>query len=180
MKSTCLICIAAALFAAATIACAAAPRGTVSPDELKKIEAALPATAPAKPAKPRKILVFDRTEGFHHDSIPVGDKAFELMGKKTGAYTVTVSHDMGVFTPENLAQYDAVLFNNTTGLKFSDPKQRAALLDFVRGGKGFIGIHAATDNFPTWPEAREMIGGQFDSHPWTAGGNRGRRLGNQG
>ena len=93
------------------------------------------------------------------------------MGKKTGAYTVTVSHDMGVFTPENLAQYDAVLFENTTQLKFSDPDQRAALLDFIKGGKGFIGIHAATDNFPTWPEAVEMIGGQFDGHPWGAGGN---------
>ncbi len=92
------------------------------------------------------------------------------MGKKTGAYTVTVSHDMDVFTPENLAQYDAVLFNNTTQLKFKDPKQREALLDFIKGGKGFIGIHAASDNFPTWPEAVEMIGGQFNGHPWGGGG----------
>ena len=60
---------------------------------------------------------------------------------------------MDVFTPENLAQYDAVLLNNTTQLKFNDPAQRKALLDFVKGGKGLIGIHAATDNFPTWPEA---------------------------
>jgi len=172
MKSTGLIILGAALFAAAaSLACPATSRADVSADELKKIEAALPSKAPAKPAKPRKILIFDLTEGFHHDSIPVGDKAFELMGKKTGAYTVTVSHDMGVFTPENLAQYDAILFENTTQLKFSDPDQRAALLDFVKGGKGFIGIHAATDNFPTWPEAVAMIGGQFDGHPWGAGGN---------
>ena len=59
----------------------------MSADELKKIEAALPSEAPAKPAKPRKILVFDKTEGFHHDSIPCCDKAIELMGEKTGAYT---------------------------------------------------------------------------------------------
>ncbi len=170
MKCTCLISICAALFAALTFACAATARADVSAGELKKIEAALPATAPAKPAKPRKILIFDRTEGFKHDSIPVGDKAFELMGEKTGAYTVTISHDMGVFTPENLAQYDAVLFNNTTQLRFNDPKQREALLAFVKGGKGFIGIHAASDNFPTWPEAVVMIGGQFDGHPWGAGG----------
>ncbi|MGA2255317.1 MAG: ThuA domain-containing protein [Thermoguttaceae bacterium] len=171
MKCTGLICLGAALLAAAvTLACPATSRADVSADELKKIEAALPSKAPAKPSKPRKILVFDRTEGFHHDSIPVGDKAFELMGEKTGAYTVAVAHDMDVFTPENLAQYDAVLFENTTQLKFDDPKQRAALLDFVKGGKGFIGIHAATDNFPTWPEAVEMIGGQFNGHPWGAGG----------
>ncbi|MGO9111105.1 MAG: ThuA domain-containing protein [Thermoguttaceae bacterium] len=170
MKSTRLICTAAAMFAAVTLACPAASRADVSADELNKIEAALPATAPAKPAKPRKILVFDRTEGFVHDSIPVCDKAVELMGEKTGAYTVTISHDMGVFTPENLAQYDAVLFNNTTQLKFEDPKQREALLAFINSGKGFIGFHAATDNFPTWPEAVEMIGGQFDGHPWGSGG----------
>ena len=183
MKSTCLMCIGAAILAAATIA-SAAPR-PVSPDELKKIEAALPDSAPAKPDNPRKILIFDLTEGFVHDCIPVCNKAIELLGTKTGAYTVTVSHDMGVFTPENLAQYDAVLFNNTTGLKFNvrlddpkkpdptngpDQKKREALLEWIRSGKGFIGIHAATDNFPTWPEAREMIGGQFEQHPWTAGG----------
>jgi hypothetical protein len=170
MKSTGLFYTAAALFAAVILACPACSRADVSADELKKVEAALPAKAPAKPAKPRKILVFDRTEGFHHDSIPVGDKAFELMGKKTGAYAVTVSHDMDVFTPENLAQYDAVLFNNTTQLKFENPQQREALLAFIKGGKGFIGIHAASDNFPTWPEAVKMIGGQFDGHPWTGDG----------
>jgi type 1 glutamine amidotransferase len=170
MKSFCLICIAMLLFVTSATAALAAPRGEVSAAELKKIEAALPAEAPAKPAKPRKILIFDKTEGFHHDSIPCGDKAFELMGEKTGAYTATIAHDMDVFTPENLAKYDAVLFESTTQLKFSDPAQRKALLDFVKGGKGFIGIHAASDNFPTWPEAVEMIGGQFNGHPWTAGG----------
>ena len=92
------------------------------------------------------------------------------MGEKTGAYTVVISRNMDVFTPENLAQYDAVLFNNTTQLKFKDPQQRKALLDFIKGGKGFIGIHAASDNFPTWPEAVNMIGGQFAGHPWTGGG----------
>jgi type 1 glutamine amidotransferase len=176
MKLFCTFCTAAALLAASTLAFAAKGIDGVSANELKKIEAALPAEAPAKPAKPRKILVFDRTEGFHHDSIPCGDKALQLMGKKTGAYTVTIAHDMDVFTPENLAQYDAVLFNNTTQLKFNDPKQRAALLDFVKSGKGFIGIHAASDNFPTWPDAVTMIGGQFNGHPWTAGGCGAREI----
>ncbi len=172
MRSFRLICTAAALFAVSSIAAlAVAAECKVSDAELKKIEAALPSEAPAKPAKPRKILIFDRTEGFKHDSIPCGDKAIELMGEKTGAYTVDVSDDMDVFTPQNLAKYDAVLFMSTTQLKFNDPKQREALLNFIKGGKGFIGIHAASDNFPTWPEAVEMIGGQFNGHPWTAGGS---------
>ena len=121
MRTLCLISTAVALLAATSTAALAAG---VSAAELKKIEAALPSEAPAKPAKPRKILIFDRTEGFKHDSIPCGDKAFELMGEKTGAYSVDVSHDMNVFTPENLAKYDAVLFESTTQLKFDDPKQR--------------------------------------------------------
>ncbi len=158
------------LIAATIVSRADAAKADVSADELSKIEKALPKQAAAKPAKPRQILVFDRTEGFKHDAIPIGDKAFELMGKTSGAFSTEVSHEMSAFTPDNLAKYDAVLFNSTTQLKFTDSKQRAALLDFIKGGKAFIGIHAASDNFPTWPEAVEMIGGQFNGHPWGAGG----------
>jgi type 1 glutamine amidotransferase len=62
------------------------------------------------------------------------------------------------------------MFNNTTKLEFNEPGQRQAIMDFVKGGKGIIGFHAAIDNFYTWPEAAELMGGTFDSHPWTAGG----------
>ena len=75
-----------------------------------------------------------------------------------------------MFTAKKLAGFDAVVFNNTTKLDFNEPGQRKALMDFVKGGKGIIGIHAATDNFYTWPEAAEMMGGLFVAHPWTAGG----------
>ena len=137
---------------------------------IKRITKAMPARATAKPAKPRKILVFWLCKGFFHSSIPVANKAFEIMGEKTGAFETVVSDDMAMFDPENLNQFDAVLFNNTTQLKFEDPEQRKALLDFVKGGKGMIGIHAAADNFYNWPEASEMLGGLFDGHPWGAGG----------
>jgi type 1 glutamine amidotransferase len=140
------------------------------PDEVAKVTAALPAKAPAKPAKARKLLVFKRCEGFRHSSIPVGCKALELMGQKTGAYSTVVSDDMSVFTAEKLKEFDAVLFNNTTRLKFKNPEHRKALMEFVKSGKGVVGIHAATDNFYTWPEAAEMMGGLFAGHPWGAGG----------
>ena len=141
------------------------------PDEaVAKMQAALPAKPVVAPAQPRKLLVFYRCEGFPHGSIPYCNKLMELMGEKTGAFGVTLSRDMSVFTAENLKQYDAILLNNTTSLKFADPAARQALLDFVRGGKGLIGIHAATDNFNNWPEAAAMLGGQFDGHPWTSGG----------
>jgi type 1 glutamine amidotransferase len=141
----------------------------VPPEGIRKILDAAPAKATAQPAKPRKLLVFYRTEGFVHPSIPYGIEALIVLGKKTGAFEAVASEDMAMFTPEKLAEFDGVMFLNTTGLKFEDPAQRKALLDFIASGKGMMGIHAATDNFPTWPEAQEMMGGKFNGHPWGAG-----------
>ena len=136
-------------------------------EDVSKIQAALPQTA-AKPARPRRLLVFFRTEGYVHASIPYANEAFRDMGQKTGAFTADFSDDMAVFTAENLKRYDAVLFNSTTKLAFNDASQRQAVLDFVKSGKGLIGIHAAADNFYTWPEGQALLGGKFESHPWHA------------
>lgn len=145
-------------------------------DEIKRITEALPEKATAKPAKPRKLLVFWRCEGFFHGSIPRGNTALELMGKKTGAYESVVSDDMAVFDPGKLDPFDAVMFNNTTSLKFNEPKHRETLMAFVKSGKGVCGIHGATDNFYNWPEAAEMMGGLFHGHPWGGGGTWAMKL----
>lgn len=135
--------------------------------DVQKIQDALPDKATAKPAKPRKVLLFYRCEGFRHtDGIVAGNKAFELMGQKTGAFSTVESDDMAVFTPENLAPFDAIVFNNTTALKFDNPVHREALLGFVKGGKGLVGVHSSTDNFYNWPEAAKMMGALFAGHPW--------------
>ncbi len=148
----------------------------LSATELEKIAAAVPKEA-AKPKSPRKVLIFWRCEGFFHGSgIAGGNKAFALMGEKTGAFSVDCSNDYAVFEPANLANYDAVMLNNTTHLKFPRPELRQALLDYVRSGKGLIGIHAATDNFYDWPEGAKMIGGLFDGHPWGGGGTWAFRI----
>ena len=149
-------------------------------EELQKIREAAPEKPTVRPARPRKMLVFWRCEGFYHRSIPVVNEALKIMGQKTGAYEVTVcTDDYSVFTPEKLRQFDAVCLNNTTHLKFhpqETPERCKALMDFVKGGKGIIGVHAATDNFYDWPkgkgwsEASEMMGGKFTGHPWTSGG----------
>jgi|GEM_PF-1533502 len=136
----------------------------------EKIEAAAPEKATVKPAKARKILVFCLCKGFYHESIPVANKAIEIMGKKTGAYNVVISDDMNMFDAKKLAEFDAILFNNTTKLDFNGPGQRQALMDFVKGGKGIIGLHAAMGSFDNWPEATEMMGGQYAGYPWTANG----------
>lgn len=138
----------------------------ITADELQKIENAVPTKATVAPKQPRKLLVFNLCTGYSHTAIAYAAKAFELMGQKTGAFEVTQSNEMSVFKPENLNQFDAILFNSTTNLKFDDPALRESLMEFVKGGKGVIGVHAATDNFYTWPEAAKMMGGLFDGHPW--------------
>jgi len=140
----------------------------VSTDEEAKIEQAMPSAPVVQPQQPRKMIVFDRCDGFKHSSIPYWDKALQIMAAKTKAFEATVSSDMAVFSPETLNAYDAVCFNNTTKLVFTDD-QKKALLDFLRSGKGIVGIHAATDNFYGWDEAAHMMGGQFVKHPWTSG-----------
>jgi len=155
-----------ALIVAATARNAKA-QARLSDADLQKIKAALPEKATAQPAKPRKVLLFSRCEGFNHaGGILAGNKAFELMGEKTGAFTTVESTDMAMFEPETLNQFDAVVFNNTTGLKFANPKHREALVQFVRGGKGMIGVHSSTDNFYNWPEGAAMMGALFAGHPW--------------
>jgi type 1 glutamine amidotransferase/HEAT repeat protein len=142
----------------------------LSPDEIKGIEQAAPSKSTVQPKQKRLLLVFSLSEGYKHSAIERVREALQIMGQKTGAYETVQSTDLSMFKPENLSKFDAVCFNNTTQLKFDDPAIRKSLLDFVASGKGLIGIHAATDNFPTWPEGQELWGGVFDNHPWTAEG----------
>lgn len=147
----------------------------VPADEVQKIEAAMPTKAVVQPAKPRKLLVLDQVTGFYHDCIPYWNKTLEIMGQKTGAFSVTLAHDVTALSAENLKDFDAICFNNTVTLPLSPdrtPELCQSLMDFVKGGKGVIGIHAATDTFYTryvWPEGQEMWGGKFSGHPWMAG-----------
>lgn len=142
-------------------------------EEIQKMEAAMPNEAVVKPAQPRRMLVIDRCEGFKHSSVPFWDKALQIMGEKTGAFSVVITDDLNMLKADTLNQFDAVCFNNTTQLKLSPentPELCKSLMAFVKGGKGLVGIHAATDNFNEWPEAQEMMGGKFTGHPWTSGG----------
>lgn len=126
------------------------------PEDVEKMMAALPAAAPAKPAKARKVLIFSRipSAGFQHSSIPLAAKAVEELGTKTGAWTSDTSWDPAVFTAENLKQYDAIFLSSTTGCfldkagdKATTDARRAAFIEFVRSGKGVAGIHATGDSY---------------------------------
>ncbi|MBT7170985.1 MAG: hypothetical protein HN909_04360, partial [Phycisphaerales bacterium] len=131
---------------------------------MKALKTNCPTTA-AKAAKGRKILVVNLCAGFPHSSIPLVAQAIEAMGKSTGAYEADFTNDMTAFDDAVLKGYDAVVLNNTTKLPVS-ASQKKALMDFVKSGKGLVGIHAAADNFYDWPEGAAMVGGLFDGHPW--------------
>ena len=143
-------------------------------EEYTKMLNAMPDEAVATPQKPRQMLIFWRCEGFYHSSIPVVNEALRVMGQKTKAFTVTtVTDDYSVFTPERLAMFDVICLNNTTNLQFDPektPDRCKALLDFVKSGKGLVGVHAAADNFNRWPAAMEIMGNRFTGHPWGGGG----------
>ncbi len=123
----------------------------------------------AKATTPYRILVFYRCEGFVHLSITFANEAFRALGEREKNVSVDFSDDYASLTKESLTKYDAIVFNNTTALKPNE-ENRAAILGFIRSGKGILGIHAAADNFKEWPEGVALMGGNFDGHPWTANG----------
>ncbi|HVW05062.1 MAG TPA: ThuA domain-containing protein [Vicinamibacterales bacterium] len=127
---------------------------TPTPASLRAMMAALPARAPATPARPRKVLVLGKAAGFVHSSIPLAAKTVEALGTRTGAWTTTITYSPADITTANLQQYDAIFLASTTGCFLDEPgdpaatnARRAALLAFVRGGKGLAAIHAATDSY---------------------------------
>jgi uncharacterized protein len=170
----------AMMLTSVSVGCA---QSDVSSETIAKIKEALPATAPAKPKHERKVLIFTKTAGFRHDSIPVATVALKMLGEKTGAFSAVHSEDESMFEPEKLKEFDAVFMINTTGEVFR-PKEMPAdeagkkkalerearlqksLVDFVKSGKGLCGTHSATDTYREWKDYNEMMGGAFVSHPW--------------
>ena len=159
--------------------------------DLMQMMSALPDRAPATPAQPRRVLVLGKAAGFVHASIPLATRTIEALGQKTGAWSTVITYNPADVTDQNLKQYDAIFLASTTGTFLDDPAdpaataaRRKALLDFVRGGKGIAGIHAATDSYhggppaapagggrpavdggaPLWPEFNQLIGGYFKFH----------------
>lgn len=122
--------------------------------DVQQMLAALPDTAPAKPERPRKVLVLGTAAGFVHGTIPLAARTIEALGNKTGAWNTVITYNAADINTANLDQYDAIFLSSTTGCFLDQPgdkaatdARRAAFLAFVRGGKGIAGIHAATDSY---------------------------------
>jgi type 1 glutamine amidotransferase len=113
-----------------------------------------------------RVLYVTQSKGFRHQSLPESRDIMKKLGAANG-FDVTLTEEAEKhITPENLKNLDVIVFYTTGELPLSD-EQKKAFLDFIRSGKGFVGIHSATDTFYKWPEYGEMIGGYFDGHPWT-------------
>lgn len=110
-----------------------------------------------------KALVFSKTTGFRHASIPDGITALQSLAAEHG-FEVVATEDAGVFTPEGLEPYQVVIFLNTTG-DVLDEAQQAAFEAYIRTGRGFVGIHSAADTEYDWPFYAGLLGVHLQSHP---------------
>lgn len=113
--------------------------------------------------KTTRILVFSRTLGFHHASIPTGIAAIRKIGKENGMEVDTTT-DARLFNSKQLKKYAAVIFLSTTG-NVLDDQQQLAFQEYIQRGGGFVGVHAATDTEYDWPWYNQLVGAYFKSHP---------------
>ena len=118
----------------------------------------------AESGDPRfSVLVFSKTTGFRHDSIPQGIAALEALGAEHG-FAVDRTEDAARFSDAVLARYKVVVFLNTTG-NILDVGEKAAFERYIRSGGGFVGIHSASDTEYGWPWYGRLVGTWFASHP---------------
>ncbi|MEV4351198.1 ThuA domain-containing protein [Actinoplanes sp. NPDC049596] len=124
-------------------------------------------TMSASPASaadaPYDVLVFSKTAGFRHDAIGVGIQTIRDLGAANN-FTVTATEDANAFTAANLAQYETVVFLNTTG-DVLNATQQTAFEAYIKGGGGFAGVHAAADTEYDWAFYGQLVGAYFHSHP---------------
>ena len=117
------------------------------------------------------ILIFSKTNGYHHSCIPIGIEAIKKLGEENG-FSVDATNDSLSFTTNNLKKYAAFIFLCPTGKVFG-PDQEAALQNYIEKGGGYVGIHSATDCEYNWPWYGKLAGAYFKSHPASAGSQTG-------
>lgn len=117
----------------------------------------------AAPAAPKRILVFSKTKGWNHTSIPAGIAAIQKLGRANN-FRVDTTKNADYFNDDSLKHYQAVVWLSTTG-NVLNPVQQAAFERYIQAGGGYMGIHAAADTEYDWPWYNKLVGGYFASHP---------------
>jgi uncharacterized protein len=114
---------------------------------------------------PKRVLYMTHSAGFVHDSVPTSCTVMQQIAARSGQFEVLCSEDLSLISADSLQNFDIVYFFTSGELELSD-QQKSDLLAFVRNGKGFGGVHSATDTLYTWPEYGDLIGAYFNGHPW--------------
>ncbi|WP_335987231.1 ThuA domain-containing protein [Glycomyces sp. MUSA5-2] len=109
------------------------------------------------------FLVFTKTTGFRHDSIPAGVDALRAIATELGG-KVEHTEDAAVHDPVELAKFAAVVWLSASGDVLGE-LERAALADYVTGGGGWMGVHGASTAERSWPFYKELVGARFIGHP---------------
>lgn len=119
--------------------------------------------ATATSSAQKKVLIFSKTQGFRHSSI---EKGAQVLKRLLDNEKISSDHseDAALFTDQVLKKYDAIIFLSTTG-NILDETQQDAFVRYIQSGKGFVGIHAATDTEFEWPWYNGLVGAYFSSHP---------------
>ena len=124
-------------------------------------------TQPTPTGSPVRVLMLTATAGFRHDAIDTARQVMTGLAASTREFTLTATEDLASINAAALANVDVLFFALTSGeLPFSD-EQKRAIVAFVEGGGGFLGVHSATDTLYSWPEYGRIVGAYFREHPWT-------------
>ena len=114
-------------------------------------------------SKPPRVLVFSKTKGWYHTSIPSGIAALQKLGKQND-FLVDTTKNADYFVEDSLKNYSAVIFLSTT-LNVLNPDQQVQFERYIQSGGNYVGIHAAADTEYDWPWYNRLVGAYFLSHP---------------
>ena len=109
------------------------------------------------------VLVITETEGWVHDSIEAGLELIKYLGDKN-RFNVYHSDNSRVINYSNLKSIKTLIFLNTTEDILSEDEQ-VVMQKFIQSGKGFVGVHSASDTEYKWKWYGELVGAYFKSHP---------------
>jgi len=115
-------------------------------------------------AESPRVLLFSETRDFRHDSTETALQALDELATSIGIESDRANDSAGVFTDTNLANYDAVIWVQTSG-DVLDADEQAVFERYIRAGGGYAGIHAASFTEYEWPWYGALVGAYFDRHP---------------
>ena len=159
----------------------------LTPAWKQKIEALAPSQTRFPSTSPKKILLFSLHTGFEHWVIPHTEEVFKILGSKSKGFAMTASKDIHQFEKASLANYDAIVLNNTCSkpdhrhlfwdqLRAESTADSAAvmakaqelesnLIEFVSQGGGLLLLHGAVTTLNNSSKFSDLVGASFDYHP---------------